>query len=186
MANNSLFDRPEAITWVLVADNRRANIFSCVKKTRLAGFVGFNKHHFPHEAATHELAPVPDGGVRAESIGNYQTGYDLRGMTMNSATAKRTTYEPKGDIKKELRRGYIQAVADKLYHAALENAYYKLVIIAPARLIGDVKERLPLAVRKRIVAEIPKDLAHAPPEELRAQVLHALADEQAPHPSSRI
>ncbi len=181
----SLLDASSIIIWVLVADNHRAEIFACAQTTRLAGFVGFNKHHFPREETTFELVPLPNGVIRSETIGAYQTGRGVRGMDMNSATAKRTTYEPKGDILKELRRGYIQAIADQLQRAALENKFHKLVLVSPARLISDLKERLPPIVRSRITAEIPKDLAHAPKKELVAQVLDVVADKQTAFPQGR-
>ncbi len=175
------YKTPATVTWVLAADNQHAEIMSCVKRTRLSGFVGMNKHHFPREAFAYELVPEPGGIIRSETLDDYQIGYDLRGTDMNSATAKRTTYEPEGNIQKELKRRYLKAIAEKLNRAALQDSFDKLVLVAPQRLIGEIKEHLPVDVLRRIVAEIPKDVMHASSHELLARLREVLAEKQCPH-----
>ena len=47
-----------------------------------------------------------------------------------------------------------------LNKAALEKAFDKLVLIAPAKLLDEIKGELTNKVRQRIIAEMPKNLTH--------------------------
>jgi len=148
------------VTWVLVADGRQAQIYECHKTTQKIPLGGANKHHYYNEKSGHELVPMADGFLEAESVDDYQTGHDRRGTASSSNSPTHNTYEPHGDINKELKRRFTKIIADKLQQACIESSFDHLVIVAPTRMLGELREQLSADVQNRIVGVLPKDLTH--------------------------
>lgn len=56
-------------------------------------------------------------------------------------------------------------IAERLYQMGHSNQFEDLVVVAPPKLLGDLRAALHPEVTQRILAEIPKDLtAHSLPE----------------------
>ena len=50
-------------------------------------------------------------------------------------------------------------IADKLYHLAHANRFQRLVIVAPPKILGALRQSLHKEVLDKIEAEVPKELA---------------------------
>jgi protein required for attachment to host cells len=150
----------KCITWVLVADGKQAQIYECLKTIRNIPLGGVNIHHYFNEKSGIELAPVPDGTLTAETIDSYQIGHDRRGTSSSSVSSVHNTYEPHGNIEEELKRHFVKAIAAKLDRACAEKSFDRLVLVAPARMVGEIREQLTAEAQKRIAAVLPKDLTH--------------------------
>lgn len=169
----------KSITWVLVADGKQAQIYECSKTTRNIPLGGANTHHYFNEKSGHELVPVPDGTLKAETIDSYQIGHDRRGTSSSSVSSAHNTYEPHGDIKEELKRHFVKTVAAKLDRACTEKSFNRLVLVAPARMIGEIREQLTAETQNHVVAVLPKDLTHYHGQTLMTHLLHTLAEAHA-------
>jgi protein required for attachment to host cells len=146
------------ITWVLIADGQQAKIYDCLKAIRRMPLAGANKHHYYDEKSGHELVPVLGGVLNAESINDYQIGHDLRGRSSSSNSPTHNTYEPHGNIDAELDRRFIENIASKLHHASEEKFFDQLVLVAPAKVLGELEKFLPADVKGLVVAKLAKDL----------------------------
>jgi protein required for attachment to host cells len=52
------------------------------------------------------------------------------------------------------------AIADRINKAAQSEAFNHLVIVAPPKILGDLRQEFTKETKTKIVAEIPKDLIH--------------------------
>lgn len=146
-------------TWILVADSQSAKIYQHRKTERVVFMNGSRKHPACEEKSEHQLVPVHGMVFESETIQNYQLGHDRRGTVHNSASRAHNAYEPHGDIKAELKRRFVQLIAGKLQQAFAKKAFEHLVLVAPAKMVGMLREQLNPEVREQIIAVLPKDLA---------------------------
>ena len=69
---------------------------------------------------------------------------------------------------------FLKRVADRLGDAEKHNAFVYLVIAAPPRALGLLRNLLPAGAKSRIVADISKDLLDEPTPKLRARLTELL------------
>ena len=63
---------------------------------------------------------------------------------------------------------------DRLYRFAHRGAFERLVVVAPPKVLGDLRSKLHKEVDDRVVAEIPKTLTNHPVDQNEALVASAL------------
>ena len=133
------------VTWILVADGNNAHIY-----TRAVGEkhipMGGEKHRQYDEAFIRELVLVPGMELKTESA------HHLSGL--------------QGDAREEVKLHFMKTIAQKLNEALVQKFFDKLVLVATPRMLGELRECLAPAVKKCVVAEMPKDLTHYKGEEL--------------------
>lgn len=137
----------ERTTWVLIADGARARIYEMRgAKSRLQPVEGmdFSADHRP----THELMSDRAGRV-VESHGSAHHGI-----------------EAKSDPHRELKRDFAKSLAATLDAKHSAKAFDRLVIAAPAKTLGDLRDAMPASVKAVVSAEIDKDLTKTPLVEL--------------------
>lgn len=154
------------VTWILVADGKSAQVYTRMVGEKRIPLAGNAKHPHYDEAFIQELAPVPAMDFKAESPEIYETGRDRLARVQESANSAHHMSEPHINIHEEIKRHLMKTVAARLAKALAEKSFDKLVLIAPPKMLGELREYLAPAVKKRIAAEMPKDLTHYEGEEL--------------------
>ncbi|MDR3448948.1 MAG: host attachment protein [Alphaproteobacteria bacterium] len=150
-------ESPQPVTiWVVVADGKQAQVYECRKAAKIVPLGNATRQGLYDEKWAYELAPVPNGALRAESINDHQLGH----TSANANSPAHQGYEPHGDIREELKRHFTKAIAVKLARAREEKLFDRLVLVAPAKMIGELREQLPAAVQHCVTAVLPKDLTH--------------------------
>lgn len=148
------------VTWILVADGRKAEIYTRQKMEKHIPLAGnFRRNHF-EEIITHGPVPVPGMKWQAESVDQYEIGRNATGMVFESASSARHMSEPHMDVHEEIKQHFAKTIAGQLNQAQAEKVFDKLVLIAPAKMLGEIKKHLDKRVLKSIAAEMPKDLTH--------------------------
>ena len=133
-------------TWLVVADGRRARIFSA-----RAGDTGLTELHdlIGDDRATREI------------------GTDKPGRAMESAgTSTRHAMEPRVDWHRQAKQQFAREVAQLVNEASQKGGYDRLVVVAPPEALGDLRKALGKHALDRLGAEIDKDLTHFAPHEL--------------------
>src|SRR6185312_15802124 len=102
------------VTWVVIADSKEMRLYNYRKAERVVPLSGTTKLHYFQRKMVHELVPVQDGALKAETMDGYQIGHQRRGTTVNALTGLRNTYEPTGNIKEDLKRRFVRAISAKL------------------------------------------------------------------------
>ena len=73
------------------------------------------------------------------------------------------------------RSTFARELADWLKAAHQAKAYERLILVAPPRTLGDLRQHLDPQVAKQVTAEIDKDLTHHSLQEVEQQVARVLA-----------
>lgn len=97
--------------------------------------------------------------VETEEIGNppsHEQGADAPGRSFASTGPRRSSYG-ETDWHQQAEDRFAAAAADRLDRIALRHDD-GIVIVAPPRTLGELRKHYGTAVRKRLLAEIDKDL----------------------------
>jgi protein required for attachment to host cells len=127
-------------TWIVVADGAHASFY--VNK---GPGKGVQEAGFPAIVGMHE----PTRDINADRPGRMQT-----------VGAPRHAFDSPSDPHREQKRVFAKDVAAFLKQQALKNAYDRLVLVAPAKTLGDLRDALDSHVTERVTKEVPKDITH--------------------------
>jgi protein required for attachment to host cells len=132
--------------WVVVADGAEARIFERAEKFSPL-------HQIYHLNHTHELT--------------HTHGRDKPGRVFESALYDRHAYEPKTDWHENQKHLFIKHVAEKVCLAYESHEFERLVLVCPAHLMKDFKERVMAQVGEEDIKMVMKDLTHHSLEEVQ-------------------
>jgi len=170
MAKRAVSVKKAPVTWFLVADGKRAQVYSRRKTERMMPVGGNPKHPFVEDKTLQELVPVRGMRLEAESLDEYDFGQDQMGRTFESSSPTRHAVEPRMDVRDEVKLHFVHSIASKLAEKKSKKAFDRLVLIAPPKILGELKKRLEKSVRDAVVAELPKELTHYENHELAARL----------------
>ena len=132
-----------ATTWVLIADSAGARIFNFTDQ---------------HERWTLQETLKGDGSGHPAQSGNFgPKASEHKGALRNH----------KGDNPKESQeRAFAHTLAHVLELGHASHAFSKLVLVAPPKLLGDLRENLNRGLQSAVVTEVNKDYTHENVDEL--------------------
>lgn len=144
---------PNRTMWVVVADGARVRIFQGDPRVGALELVMPELVGRGREKGSELLADRPGRSVDSSHIGN------------------RHAMEPPTDPKEVEKQRFARELADKLEEANNEGRFARLMIVAPPKMMGELREVLSDRVKEKIVREVEKDLTwvsvHELPEHLR-------------------
>lgn len=135
------------LTWFVLADGSRAIFLT--KRPEAPGY---------DVVAEYESAEA--------HVPSHELGGDRPGRAHESATSSRHTIAPRQDMHRARKASFTHDVAEHLNDAGRRGLFNALVVYAAPRALGDLRAALDADTRKRIRAEIPKDLTKLPLAEL--------------------
>ncbi|MDD4615887.1 MAG: host attachment protein [Alphaproteobacteria bacterium] len=153
-------------TWIIVANGKRMRAYEGQLTDATPSMGGTSKHDYRVERLRWVLHPLKAIDMAAESVSDFQIGHDRRGSLFGYTAAQRHTVEPHLDVREEVKENFAHSIAARLYEAQRDNAFDRLVVIAPQRMLGELKRSFDPSLSKRVAAEIPKDLTRCRSDEL--------------------
>ena len=96
------------------------------------------------------------------------------GRDQESANAARHAIEPRHDAHREAERAFLLELAQDVHAEAIGNTFDRLVLAAPPQAMGVLRAALSPAVRRKLVAEVTKDLTRTPLADLPPHFAAAL------------
>jgi len=138
-----------ARTWVLIADGRRARVFECRGKGAA-------------------LTVVEGTTLDTELLPSRELGTDRPGRSFDSVGCTRHAMESQSDPHREHKRQFAHRVADLVHERLAAKSFDKLVVVAPAATMGDLRAALSPQVKAAVAAELVADLTTTPVAELPA------------------
>jgi protein required for attachment to host cells len=99
-----------------------------------------------------------------ENPATHEQGADRPGRT-NDAFGNKSAMEQTDWHRLEEDR-FAKEIADTLYGLAHAGRFDELVVVAPPRTLGELRRAFHAEVRKRVVAEVDKDLTGHPISEI--------------------
>ncbi len=160
------------VTWILVADGKQAQIYAREMREKRIPIGGGAKHRHYDESFVQDLVEVPDMAWQAESPTIYEAGRDRLGRVFESGNSAHHMSEPRMGIHEEIKQHFMKMIADRLNEARAKKMFDRLVLVAPARMLGELKDHLDKTVLKAVAAELPKDLTRCD----NGTLLHHLQD----------
>jgi protein required for attachment to host cells len=143
-------------TWVLLADHERAHVLA-------------------NDGPGRGLQPV-DGmefSTELHRAGELMT--DRLPRSVNSQTGMRHGIEPRIDPHRQEAAKFVAQVAQAVSSAAARHQFDRLILVAPPRALGELRDALPQQVRARIHAELDLDLTRASMTDVEAHLASSLA-----------
>ena len=140
-------------TWVVVADGRTALIFE-------------------NDGPEHGLSKVPGGELHAERPDARGLFSDRAGRAFDTAGQGRHAMEPPTSAEEQVRMRFVRTLVDWLDKPTRAGAADRLVLVAPPKMLGDLRAELSDQLSRKVVAELDKDLTKAPPDD----IAHALGE----------
>lgn len=132
---------PKTTTWILVCDGARARILSRHGPGGDLMAIDSSEHPSAREKGT-ELAS------------------DRPGRTFDSFGQGRHAKAPPTDWQQYEKTRFAREMAEQINAAARNGRFDQLMVIAPPRVLGDLRSLLDAHARKRISAEVGKDLTN--------------------------
>lgn len=154
----NLFSHRKPITWFLVADGETAQVYVRSRDEIKIPMQGNAKHHHYAQEAEPRMIPVPDMHWTAESLAGFEAGNHQLGRVFESGNAARHSVAPHMDIHEELKLRFMHTVAEQVRTAYTNKSFDYIVLIAPPRLLGELKKNLEPHILGRVLAELPKEL----------------------------
>lgn len=144
------------VTWVLVADGKRAQFFR-------------------NSGPGRGLVAMPELGAESGLPRLHELTTDRPARVQESANSARHAIEPKQDPRELLKLRFADRLARQLNAAIRDKRCHRFVLSGPPRFLGELRERLSPQARAVVVGEFPKDLTQRPIPEITAQVGTVLA-----------
>lgn len=143
--------------WILLADGHHARL--------LEGTRPFN-----------DLQGVDGGLIEPEAMHAFsrEIGTDHPGRSFSSVDSRRSSIEPSEDPRQAEEQAFAESLAERLDVAARQGRYDRLVIAAPPRFLGDLRNVLGTSTRARLNAAIDKDLVKTPAADLPKALMAAI------------
>ena len=120
------------------------------------------------------------GGTRIEPALDYELVADKRpsralvtdkpGRTKDRMAHGRHAMEPSTDPHVHEQKAFALKIAEVLDEHRNSNDFDELVIVAPPKMLGYLREAMPDALRKRVRREVAKDLTRLAPHKLAARL----------------
>jgi protein required for attachment to host cells len=142
-------------TWILVADGGRARILETTGKR-------------------HDMRVVTGSESRLDNPPSRELGRDAPGRVYESFGCARHAVEPRRDPHNALEALFASQLATMLADYSARESFDRLVVVAPATMLGNLRRMIKPQVRKKIVAEIDKDLTQLPNNEIASHVEHVI------------
>lgn len=141
-------------TWVVVADGAHARIFL-------------------NEGPGTGLVPALDHNLVGNRLQSHEMGSDRPGVSFSSAGPGRRAMSPPTDPHEHAEHTFIKRVAKAIKEGLDAHAFEQLVLVAPPKALGDLRDSIDPQAAKLIKADLNKDLTHLTPHQL-GEHLHDL------------
>ena len=134
-------------TWYVVADGGRARILQKRDEQEAFDtqreFVSADIHRH-----THEL------------------GAERPGRVHESTNSAHHAAEPRVDLHRVEKQNFVDEVATALNEANAQDAFDRLILVAPAHALGELNHALDAATKRKVAAQLQKDLTNVPNADL--------------------
>jgi protein required for attachment to host cells len=98
-------------------------------------------------------------------------GRDRPARVKESANAARHAVEPRRDLHEAAKEDFIKLVAEQIEAEHGRDQFDSLVLIAPPRVLTELKEKLSKPMAKIVVKDLQKDLTKVPDHDLTEHLL---------------
>ena len=95
-----------------------------------------------------------------------ELGLDRPARVKESANTARHAIEPRRDLHNAAKEDFVKLVAEQLDAERARGQFDKLVLVAPARVLAQLKDELSKPIAEIVVSDLQKDLTKIPDHDL--------------------
>lgn len=143
-------------TWILIADGARARILE-------------------NDGPGHGLKPVPDCEFEADRLRDQDIDADRPGRAFDSHGQGRHAMEAPTSPARKAKEIFARQLVTHLEKALAKQAFERLVVVAPAKTLGDIRAALPKDLAARLTGELAKDLTKIRNDDMAEHLKDVLA-----------
>jgi protein required for attachment to host cells len=144
------------ITWILITDGSQARLFR-------------------NDGPGRGVAPLSDDLLTGCNLPGREIMSDRPGRTFDSAGQGRHAKEPRTDPREVEKRRFAHTLAVMLEDGLNQGSFDCLVLVAPPRALGQLRDELSESVHDKISAELAKDLTQTPQHKLPEHLVGIMA-----------
>lgn len=145
------------ITWVVIADHQHIRVLR-------------------HDRENRKLLPVEGWSEETHLKPNRALVTERPGRSFASAGTSRSAIEPKSEPRRMEAFRFLADFSERLCRAADAKSFDRIILVAPPRALGEMRELLPASVKEKVVGEVNEDLVKHPLD----AVMTRLADHLLP------
>ncbi len=139
-------------TWILIADAGRARVLQNMGPGKGTTAVDGLASESALPSSTNEIVA------------------DRQGRSFESTGSTRHPMEPRTDPREQMKRSYLEMLADQLDGKLQAGAFDRLVVVAPPQALGILRAAFSDRVRSAVSGELAKDLTKTPDHDLGAHL----------------
>jgi protein required for attachment to host cells len=114
-----------------------------------------------NKGTAHQVKLEVEQVLEQDNPATREQGTDRPGRSFSSVGTARSAVE-QADWHHIAKERFAGEIAEALYRHAHDNRFEKLVVIAPAKILGNLRQAFHVEVTDRLVGEIPKELTSHP------------------------
>lgn len=145
-------------SWVLVCDGRKALLLQNA---------GDRKYPKLETRKVYEHSDRP----------THELGTDVPGRTFSGKDGRRAAVEPK-DLQRLSEEAFLKQVANDLNAYVAGHKIEDLLLVAPARALGMLRQDISAAVRASVRAELARDYLRSPIYEIEQRLSDLLSERE--------
>lgn len=134
-------------SWIVIADGAHARVF---------------ENRGPGQG----LTPLPEEEAHHGHKPSREIDADRPGRSHDRFGPGRHAMEPPSDAHRSEKQRFAEALAARLNTKAQAGSFDRLILVAPAKTLGDLRNALSKETRARVQAELSKDLTHIAAQDL--------------------
>ena len=104
---------------------------------------------------------------------SHELGLDRPARVKESANTARHAVEPRRDLHAAAKEDFVKLVAEQLDAERERGQFDKLVLVAPARVLTQLKDELSKPIAEIVVSDLQKDLTKVPDHDLAEHLVPA-------------
>lgn len=108
----------------------------------------------------------------------HETVTDAPGR-FRTPTGQTAATDPKTDFRHQTTASFARRLIERLEEGRNQNQFGRLVVVAPALLLGELRRETPAPLARLVTSEIERDLVRLSSREIRERVQEALASQGA-------
>lgn len=142
-------------SWIVIADGAQARILE-------------------NSGPGKGLIPVPAAAMRKTSRPSRDIDTDRPGRGYHP-WGQHHAMDSQSDPHREEKRRFADLLAEHVNEAALNHSYDRLILVAPAKTLGDLRQALSKEAAARLDGELPKDLTKISEHDLPRHLSEVIA-----------
>lgn len=143
-------------TWILLADSSHARIYL-------------------NDGVGKGLEPVADGTFDEPILPTREISADKPGVSFSSAGEGRRSMQPATDPNRQAKLTFAKRLTVFLEQANNNREFDRLILVAPPRMLGDLRSAMSARIAGLVYGELNKDLTHISEQELPGHLTGLLA-----------